>query len=117
MLSAYVHHPVDEDPASHERRAAAVAAAADSFEAAFWPWMSPSAPAGRRQNLTAIFESAADFHLMLFAQPCSYKFDWVAHPDVVQPVVRPGLDKMSDEDGNPLPVAQIMVPLAVIEHL
>lgn len=62
-------------------------------------------------------ENAANFHLMLFSQPSSYEFDWDALPDVPEPVVLPGLVKMSDEHGSPLATVQVLVPLTVIEHL
>ncbi|KAK7712282.1 hypothetical protein SLS57_007752 [Botryosphaeria dothidea] len=117
VLLAYVHPTFDTDPMSHERGAPAISVAADGFEAAFRPWMSRSAAADRQQNLRAILESAADFHMMLFAQPSYFVYDWATKSAPSTSVVLPGLVKTTDEHGNPLVTAQTVVQPALIDKL
>ena len=80
--------------------------------------MSHSAAAGRRQDLTAIVGKRRQTPpFASFSQPPSYEFDWNALPDVTELVLLPGLAKLSNGHGNPLATAQVLVPLAVLEHL
>ncbi|KKY26383.1 hypothetical protein UCDDS831_g01458 [Diplodia seriata] len=112
-LTAYLHPAPAADPAFLAHRSACIENRVDHFLVAFEPWLSSNPAADRRANLIAIFHAAADVSYTLFSQPSALEYDWAARPDGSL-VSLPGLLKLTDENGSPLPYAHVLLQPAVV---
>ncbi|KAK7706427.1 hypothetical protein SLS57_009661 [Botryosphaeria dothidea] len=107
-LTAYLYPAPAADPAFQAHRNANIADQVDLFFLAFSPWQATNPSADHRTNLIAIFQAAADVSYMLFSQPSAIEYDWAARPDA-SIVSLPGLVKLTDENGSPLPYAHVLL--------
>lgn len=107
-LTAYLYPAPAADPAFQARRNANIADQVDLFFLAFSPWLATNPSADHRTNLIAIFQAAADVSYMLFSQPSAIEYDRAARPDA-SIVSLPGLVKLTDENGSPLPYAHVFL--------
>ena len=83
---------------------------------AFAPWKKPSYPdLDRAQSLTAILKEAADLGIWIFSQPCDLRFSWPRSSELGanRVAVTPALVKTSDEMGQSLPKAQVLVDATI----
>lgn len=112
-LTAYLYPAPAADPAFLAHRNDCIEDQVDRFLGAFQPWLSSNPAADRRQNLIAIFHAAADVAYMLFSQPSAIEYDWAARPDGAL-VSLPGLHKLTDESGSPLPYAHVLLLPVVV---
>lgn len=74
-------------------------------------------PDGTEQaaHLQAVVMECTRFGYMLFSQPAEFKFNFNAGQTVGLIVVCPGLDKVADEQGNPISPPQVLVPPSVAQ--
>ncbi|KAL1614198.1 hypothetical protein SLS54_009916 [Diplodia seriata] len=61
----------------------------------------------RYPHLVALLEQAAELALLLFAQPYAYSWQWKGASE--EYVVLPGLLRVSDEEGAPLPAPAVLL--------
>ncbi|KAH7064971.1 hypothetical protein B0J12DRAFT_20729 [Macrophomina phaseolina] len=115
-LTAYLYPAPSADPAFQAHRNASIQRQVDLFARAFSPWLAANPSPDRRANLVAIFEAAADVSYMLFSQPSALEYDWAARPDGSS-VILPGLLKVTDEYGTPLPYAHVLLQPSLVRSL
>ena len=85
---------------------------------AFAPWKSNSYKDEERgQHLSAILEDAANLGIFLFSQPSTLAFHWPSSNDVGSGriAVWPALMKTTDEKGQSLAEAQVMINKKVLD--
>lgn len=120
QLSAYLRPDWNEDRAYVELRDARIVDVAHIICRTFEPWvMLPGTFEARHVNLVNIMKSAVDTGILLFSQPSTFVFRWVAPPSQgdrrrgkptttteqrqnPRVVVLPGLVKVRDADSREL---------------
>ena len=93
------------------QRDAAISRHVAALTQTFAPWITPGREAETRINLAEIFKVAAAKGLLLFAQPCGFRFDWgqTAAREANVVAISPALVKVQDEHGSGMSSAQPIV--------
>lgn len=117
-MTAYLRPDPTKDATYITQRDRQINGTVQSFAKAFAPWKSTGyKDVERARSLSAILEDAANLGIFLFSQPSTLKFHWPASSEVGSGriVVSPALLKVTDERGQDLVEAQIMVDAEVLD--
>ena len=118
VMTAYLRPDPTKDAAYIAQRNRQINDTVQSFAQAFAPWKNTGyKDEERARSLAAILEDAATLGIFLFSQPATLKFHWPTS-GAVGPgriVVSPALVKTTDEKGQDLMEAQVMVQQVVLD--
>lgn len=118
VLTAYLRPDPAKDTAYIAQRDRQINDTVQSFGRAFAPWKSTGyKDEERARSLSAILEEAANLGIFLFSQPSTLIFQWPSSSEVRpgKVVVSPALAKTTDEKGQELAEAQVMVKEVVAD--
>lgn len=118
VMTAYLRPDPTKDAAYIAQRNRQISDTARSFARAFAPWKSTGyKDEERARSLSAILEDAANLGIFLFSQPSTLKFHWPTSSEVGpgKMVVSPALVKTTDEKGEALVEAQVIVDKVVLD--
>lgn len=118
VMTAYLRPDPAKDAAYMAPRDKQISDTVQSFGRAFAPWKSTGyKDEERARSLSAILEEASNLGIFLFSQPSTLKFHWPSSSEVGpgRIVVSPALAKTTDEKGQDLVEAQIMVNEVVLD--
>lgn len=117
-MTAYLRPDPTKDAAYIAQRDKQINDTVQSFARAFAPWKSTGyKDEERARSLSAILEDAANLGIFLFSQPSTLEFYWPSSSEVGvgSIVVSPALLKTTDEKGQDLVEAQVMVNNVVLD--
>ncbi len=117
-MTAYLRPDPTKDAAYIAQRDRQITETVQSFAKAFAPWKNTGyKDEERTRSLSAILEDATDLGIFLFSQPSTLKFLWPSSSEVGpgRIVVSPALVKSSDEKGQELVEAQVMINKVVLD--
>ena len=117
VMTAYLRPDPIQDAAYIAQRDRQIRDTVHSFAKAFAPWKSTEyKDEERARSLSAILEDAANLGIFLFSQPSTLEFHWPPAGEVGpgRVAVSPALVKRSDEKGQDLEEAQVMVHKVVL---
>ena len=118
VMTAYLLPDPTKDAAYVAQRDKQISETVQSFARAFAPWKSTGyKDEERARSLSAILEDAANLGIFLFSQPSTIKFHWPSPSEIgaSRIVVSPALLKTTDEKGQDLVEAQVMVSQVVLD--
>ena len=118
VMTAYLRPDPATDAAYIAQRDKQVSNTVQSFGKAFAPWKNTGyKDEERARSLSAILEDAANLGIFLFSQPSTLNFHWPSSSEVGpgRIVVSPALVKTTDEKGQTLVEAQVMVKKVVLD--
>lgn len=118
VMTAYLRPDPTKDAAYIAQRNRQISDTSQSFARAFAPWKSTGyKDEERARSLSAILEDAANLGIFLFSQPSTLKFHWPTSSEVGpgKMVVSPALVKTTDEKGEALVEAQVIVNKVVLD--
>lgn len=118
VMTAYLRPDPAKDAAYIAQRDRHISDTVQSFGKAFAPWKSTGyKDEERARSLSAILEEAANLGIFLFSQPSTLKFHWPSSSEVGpgRIVVSPALVKLTDEKGQDLVEAQVVVNKVVLD--
>lgn len=118
VMTAYLRPDPTKDAAYIAQRDRKINETVQAFAQAFAPWKSTGyKDEERARSLTAILEDAANLGIFLFSQPSDLKFHWPASNEMGpgKIAVSPALVKATDEKGQDLVEAQVMVNRVVLD--
>lgn len=111
-MTAYIRPDPSSDRTYIADRDRKIAQSVQNFMQAFAPWMNTKYnEQDRAQALTAIFQEAAELGIFLLSQPSELVFQWPRenHLDPGRLAITPALVKLTDEYGQILGQAQVLV--------
>ena len=117
-MTAYLRPDPATDAAYIAQRDKQISNTVQSFGKAFAPWKSTGyKDEERARSLSAILEDAANLGIFLFSQPSTLNFHWPSSSEVGpgRIIVSPALVKTTDEKGQTLVEAQVMVKKVVLD--
>lgn len=112
VMTAYLRPDPTKDAAYIAQRSKQISDTTHSFAWAFAPWKNLGyKDEERTRSLSAILEDAANLGIFLFSQPSTLKFHWPTSSEVGpgRIVISPALVKTTNEKGQELVEAQVMV--------
>ncbi|KAM0797729.1 hypothetical protein BDR22DRAFT_891980 [Usnea florida] len=118
VMTTYLLPDPTKDAAYVAQRDKQISNTVQSFARAFAPWKSTGyKDEERARSLSAILENAANLGIFLFSQPSTIKFHWPSPSEIgaSRIVVAPALLKTTDEKGQDLAEAQVMVNQVVLD--
>ena len=118
VMTTYLLPDPTKDAAYLAKRDKQISNTVQSFARAFAPWKSTGyKDEERARSLSAILENAANLGIFLFSQPSTFKFHWPSASEIgaSRIVVAPALLKTTDEKGQDLAEAQVMVNQVVLD--
>lgn len=118
VMTAYLRPDPATDAAYIAQRDKQISNTVQSFGKAFAPWKSTGyKDEERARSLSAILEDAANLGIFLFSQPSTLNFHWPSSSEVGpgRIIVSPALVKTTDEKGQTLVEAQVMVKKVVLD--
>ena len=118
VLTAYLRPEPSKDTTYLADRDQKIHETVLAFSEAFAPWKSPKYnDADRSRSLSEIIKGAAELGVWIFAQPSWFEFHWpkYSEADRGRLAISPALVKMTDERGQVLKEAQVMVNMVIGE--
>ena len=118
VLTTYLRPDPARDAAYIAQRNRQINDTVQSFGRAFAPWKSTGyKDEERARSLSAILEEAANLGIFLFSQPSTLIFTWPSTSEMgpSRIIVSPALVKTTDEKGQELAEAQVMVKQVVAD--
>lgn len=117
-MTAYLRPDPTKDASYIAQRDRKISETVQAFAKAFAPWKSTEyKDEERTRSLSAILEDAANLGIFLFSQPSALNFHWPASNEMGagKIAVSPALVKRTDEKGQDLVEAQVMVNKVVLD--
>lgn len=118
VTTAYLRPDPLKDAAFIAQRDRQISDFVQSFARAFAPWKNTGyKDEERTRSLSAILEDAANLGIFLFSQPSTLQFHWPSSNEVgpSRIAVSPSLLKTTDEKGQDLAEAQVMVQEVLLD--